>query len=45
MSVFFAYLTINYILEKDAERRERYLKTSKDKSTLKIMLRDSLKNA
>jgi putative endonuclease len=28
---------------RDAKRRERYLKTSKGKSSLHIMLRDSLK--
>jgi putative endonuclease len=27
----------------DAKRREKYLKTNKGKSTLKIMLRDSIK--
>ena len=29
--------------KEDAQRRERYFKTSKGKSTLKLMLRDTLK--
>ena len=29
-----------YLSKKDAERREKYLKTSKGKKTLRIMLRD-----
>ncbi|OGL65315.1 hypothetical protein A3B21_02415 [Candidatus Uhrbacteria bacterium RIFCSPLOWO2_01_FULL_47_24] len=32
-----------FLSKEDAIRRERYLKTSKGKSTLKMMLRDSLK--
>ena len=32
-----------FISKEDAIRRERYLKTSKGKSTLKLMLRESLK--
>ncbi len=33
-----------YIEEKDAVRREDYFKTSKGKRTLKLMLREFLKN-
>ena len=33
-----------FVLEKDAQRREKYFKTSKGKSTLRQMLRESLKN-
>ena len=32
-----------FLSKEDAVRRERYLKTSKGKSTLNLMLRDSLK--
>lgn len=31
-----------YISKQDAKRREKYFKTSKGKSTLKLMLRDTL---
>ncbi|MBI2097975.1 MAG: GIY-YIG nuclease family protein [Candidatus Vogelbacteria bacterium] len=31
-----------FLLKSDATRREKYLKTSKGKSTLKLMLRDYL---
>ncbi|HMB25822.1 MAG TPA: GIY-YIG nuclease family protein [Patescibacteria group bacterium] len=34
----------SFLSKKDAQRREHYLKTSKGKSTLKMMLRCSLKN-
>lgn len=33
-----------YISKKDAKRREEYFKTNKGKSTLKLMLRDTLDN-
>ncbi len=33
-----------FVSEKDARRREKYFKTSKGKSTLRQMLRESLKN-
>ncbi len=34
-----------HLSKKDAERREKYFKTTKGKATLKQMLRDSLKEA
>jgi len=33
-----------YKTEKEARRRERYLKTSKGKRTLKLMIPDTIKN-
>ena len=34
-----------HLSKEDAERRERYFKTDKGKSTLRLMLRDSLKKS
>jgi len=33
-----------FLAKEDSIRRENYLKTSKGKSTIKLMLRDTLKN-